>query len=161
MNNVETSTCSTNNVVLRTLVQKAMYITNFFMSLSECQMITRLKIYGADHLNYFLLSLSSGIIEKMASFASCSDNFDDWCTQWNIPTSVIQLCNNLGASVPSDLAELDAQRIEKFIQENQLLEIEATRFRRGYQAVIEAMVGVSFILCCFFLLIISIVSHSL
>ena len=107
-------------------------------------------------------------IEKMASLtsshhashassntSSCSDNFDDWCTRWNIPTSVIQLCNNLGASVPSDLVELDAQRIEKFIQENQLLEIEATRFRRGYQAVLEAMVGVSSSR------VVSVVSHSL
>jgi len=95
----------------------------------------------------------------MASLASSntssfSDNFDDWCTRWKIPTSVIQLCNNLGASVPSDLVELDAQRIEKFIQENQLLEIQATRFRRGYQAVVEAMGGVSsscvvlFCICC-------------
>ena len=85
---------------------------------------------------------------KMASLASsntssCSDNFDDWCTRWKIPTSVIQLCNNLGASVPSDLVELDAQRIEKFIQENQLLEIDAIRFRKGYQAVVQAMSGVS------------------
>ena len=105
---------------------------------------------------FFILSSSVVvIIEKMASFASCSDNFDDWCTRWKIPTSVIQLCNNLGASVPSDLVELDAQRIEKFIQENQLLEIEATRFRRGYQAVLEAMVGVSSSR------VVSIVSHSL
>ena len=111
------------------------------------------------NLNYFLLSSSVAvIIEKMASFASCSDNFDDWCTQWNIPTSVIQLCNNLGASVPSDLVELDAQRIEKFIQENQLLEIDAIRFRRGYQAVIQAMVGVSSSCVIFF---VSVVSHSL
>ena len=83
----------------------------------------------------------------MASLASsntssCSDNFDDWCTRWNIPTSVIQLCNNLGARVPSDLAELDAEEIEEFILENQLLKIDAKRFRRGYQAVVEAMGGV-------------------
>ena len=101
----------------------------------------------------------------MASLAtsnssSCGDNFDDWCTRWKIPTSVIQLCNNLGASVPSDLVELDAQRIEKFIQENQLLEIEATRFRRGYQAVVEAMVGVSSFLYCFFVLYLLSLIHS-
>ena len=99
--------------------------------------------------------------------SSSSDNFDDWCTRWKIPTSVIQLCNNLGASVPSDLVELDAQRIEKFIQENQLLEIEATRFRRGYQAVVEAMGGVRvhlvffiLFLFLFFFLCVSVVSHS-
>jgi hypothetical protein len=56
--------------------------------------------------------------------------------------------------------ELDAQRIEKFIQENQLLEIEATRFRRGYQAVVEAMVGVSSFLYCFFVLYLLSLIHS-
>ena len=70
-------------------------------------------------------------------------NFEDWCTQWDIPTSVIPLCNNLGARVPSDLAELDAKEIEEFILENQLLKIDAKRFRRGYQAVVQELVGVS------------------
>jgi len=95
---------------------------------------------------------------SLAFISSCSDNFDDWCTRWKIPTSVIQLCNNLGARVPSDLAELDAKEIEEFILENQLLKIDAKRFRRGYQAVIQAMVGVSSSCVIFF---VSVVSHSL
>ena len=63
-------------------------------------------------------------------------------------------CDNLGARVPSDLVELDAKEIEEFILENQLKRIDAKRFRRGYQAVVEAMVGVSsscvvlFCICC-------------
>jgi len=97
---------------------------------------------------------------SIANFDNSIANFDDWCTRWNIPTSVIQLCNNLGARVPSDLAELDAQRIEKFIQENQLLEIDAIRFRRGYQAVLEAMVGVSSSCVIFFVLYLLSFIHS-
>ena len=87
--------------------------------------------------------------------------FEDWCTRWDIPTSVIPLCNNLGAIVPSDLAELDAEEIEEFILENRLKRIEAKRFRKGYQAVVEAMVGVSSsFLCCFFVLYLLSFSHS-
>ena len=99
--------------------------------------------------------------------SSSSDNFDDWCTRWKIPTSVVQLCNNLGARVPSDLAELDATEIEEFIQENQLPKIDAKRFRRGYQAVVEVMGGVRvhlvffiLFLFLFFFLCVSVVSHS-
>ena len=100
--------------------------------------------------------------------SSSSDNFDDWCTRWKIPTSVVQLCNNLGARVPSDLAELDAKEIEEFILENQLPKIDAKRFRRGYQAVVEAMGGVRVHLVCVFLysflfsffFCVSVVSHS-
>ena len=77
--------------------------------------------------------------KKMAAISK----FEDWCTRWDIPTSVIQLCNDLGAIVPSDLAELDAEEIEEFILENQLKKIEAKRFRRGYQAVVQELVGVS------------------
>ena len=99
----------------------------------------------------------------MASLASsdtssCSDNFDDWCTRWNLPTFVIQLCDNLGARVPSDLVELDAEEIEEFILENQLKRIDAKRFRRGYQAVVESMGGVSSS-CVVFLYLLSL--HSL
>ena len=101
---------------------------------------------------------------KMASLASSNTpssiaNFDDWCTRWDIPTSVIQLCNDLGAIVPSDLAELDAEEIEEFILENQLKKIEAKRFRRGYQAVVQVMVGVSSSCVCLFLCLLSL--HSL
>ena len=94
--------------------------------------------------------------KRMASISK----FEDWCTRWDIPTSVIPLCNNLGARVPSDLAELDAQRIEKFIQDNQLLEIDAIRFRKGYQAVVEAKVGVSSCCVIFFVLYLLSFSHS-
>ena len=94
---------------------------------------------------------------SLAFISSCSDNFDDWCTRWKIPTSVIQLCDNLGARVPSDLVELDAKEIEEFILENQLKTIEASCFRRGYQAVVEAMVGVSSSCVVVF---VSVISHS-
>ena len=89
------------------------------------------------------LKAASAALRQAAMIEFAAANFDDWCKQWNIPTSVIQLCNNLGASVPIDLAELDAKEIEEFILKNQLLTIEAKRFRRGYQAVVEAMNGVS------------------
>ena len=109
--------------------------------------------------NQKMASLTSSHHASHASSntSSCSDNFDDWCTRWKIPTSVIQLCNDLGAIVPSDLAELDAEEIEEFILENQLKKIEAKRFRRGYQAVVQVMVGVSlpcvvsFCICCLFI----------
>ena len=86
---------------------------------------------------------------KMASLAfiassntpSSIANFDDWCTRWDIPTSVIQLCNDLGAIVPSDLVELDAEEIEEFILENQLKKLKRNVFAEGTKPWSKSWLG--------------------
>ena len=91
--------------------------------------------------------------------SSCCPNFDEWCKRWKIPTFVIQFCNGLGARVPGDLAELNAKEIEEFlIDKHQLKRIEAKRVRRGYQSVVEAMLGVSSSCVLFFVSVV--LSHT-
>jgi len=68
-----------------------------------------------------------------------SSNFDKWCKRWKISTDLIPAFNELGASVPTDLADLDTDDIEEFIQENDLKKIEAKRLRSGHQAIVEEM----------------------
>ena len=68
-----------------------------------------------------------------------SSNFDKWCKRWKISTGLIPSFNELGASVPTDLADLDTEDVEEFIQENKLKKIEANRLRKGYEAIVDEM----------------------